>query len=78
MTDFEKRYRAQNYSALATLIRWAGSPAELARVARVNRSTVTRWLSDGKVSRDGALTIGRFAGSPLKPEQIRTDIKVWE
>lgn len=77
MTDFKKLYRMANFAALQTLLKWAGTPAELARIARVNRSTVTRWQSEGKVSKDGALAIGQFPGSPLTREQIRTDIKVW-
>lgn len=78
MIDYRKQYGHLNYSALATLIRWAGSAAELARVARVHRSTVTRWLSEGKISRESAQTIANFPGCPLTREQIRSDIKVWE
>jgi DNA-binding transcriptional regulator YdaS (Cro superfamily) len=77
MTNFKKLYRQQNFRALALLLLWAGSPAELARVARVNRSTVTRWQSEGKVSKDGALAISQFTGCPLTREEIRPDIKVW-
>lgn len=78
MTDFKKLYRQANHAALLVLLKWAGSPAELARVAKVNRSTVSHWQSTGKVSKEGADAIGQFPGSPLTREQIREDIKVWE
>lgn len=78
MIDFRKQYGHANHVALTTLIQWAGSAAELARVAKVHRSTVTRWLSEGKISRESAQTISNFPGCPLTREQIRADIKVWE
>lgn len=75
MTSHE--YKQRNYQALRRLLEWAGTPAELARIAGVNRSTVTRWFSTGKISRDAALMISDFPDCPLTKEQIRADIKVW-
>lgn len=77
MIDFKKQYKRQNYDALQTLLAWAGSPAELARIASVHKSTVGYWSEQGKVSRDAATTIANFPGCPLKREEIRSDIKVW-
>lgn len=78
MIDFRKQYRSANYDALQALLAWAGSAAELARIAQVNRSAVTHWKSTGKVSREAAQVISDFPGCPLMREQIRSDIKVWE
>ena len=78
MIDFRKQYKSMNHQALWTLLAWAGSPAELARIAKVNRSAVTHWKSVGKVSREAASVIANFPGCPLTREQIRSDIKVWE
>ena len=71
-------YRRKNYQALMCLLDWAVTAAELARIAKVNRSAVTHWKSTGKVSREAAQTISNFPGCPLTREQIRSDIKVWE
>jgi hypothetical protein len=73
----ENKYRRQCHEALGRLIEWCVTPAELARIAKVNRSTVTRWQSTGKVSREAASVISTFPGCPLTREQIRPDIKVW-
>lgn len=58
------------------LIAWAGSSSELARIAGVHPSTVTRWL-EKRISRSGAEKLAKFNGCPLTKEQIRPDIKVW-
>lgn len=71
-------YKRRNYQALMRLLDWAVTAAELARIAGVNRSTITHWKSTGKVSREAARTIANFPGCPLTREQIRADIKVWE
>jgi|HubBroStandDraft_2_1064218.scaffolds.fasta_scaffold30002_3 hypothetical protein len=78
MTNYKYHYRQQNHAALQQLLQWAGSPAELARIAGVNRSTVTYWESQGKISREGAIAIAKFPGSPLTAAEIRSDIKVWK
>ena len=78
MIDFRKQYKLMNHQALWALLAWAGSAAELARIAGVNRSAVTHWKSTGKVSREAAQAISDFPGCPLTREQIRSDIKVWE
>lgn len=77
MIDFKKQHRRTNSTAVYLLIDWAGTKAELARIAGVHRSTVNHWCSVGKVSRDAAEAISKFPGCPLTREQIRSDIKVW-
>ena len=77
MTNFKKLYGQQCHTALKTLLDWAGSPSELSRIAGMNRNAARHWQSQGKISKEAADTISKFAGCPLTREQIRPDIKVW-
>ena len=72
--DFHATIKAR---ALLILIEWAGNQNKLAKKLNLSRYAVQTWIKRGGVSPPSAWALAQLPGVPLKPEEIRPDIKDW-
>jgi|SRR5271167_2685973 len=63
--------------ALLIAIEWAGSQAELSRLAGVSRYAANKWVTRFAIPPDAALRLSKVKGFPLTVHEMRPDVD-WE
>lgn len=74
MTLSYEELQLQQRTALADLIKWAGTPSRLAMLYGYTPPTVWFWTKHGRISKEGALRASEITGGLFTFEQLRPDL----